>query len=86
MLAYLSLDIFCSSKLAVLLELRSRKTVRLIILGTDNVRGQIFVLHPLSRLELDTTEKSKSYIVAVGIPFHNFCFIFDFFASFKLTA
>ena len=39
-LGNLSLDIICSSQIIVFLELRSRKTVRML-LGTDNVRGQI---------------------------------------------
>ena len=41
MLAYVSLDVVCSSKLTVLLELRSR--INCSHLGKDNVRGQIFV-------------------------------------------
>ena len=36
---YLALDIICSSKLTVFVELRSQKTV--LLLGKDNVRGQI---------------------------------------------
>ena len=39
MLGYLSLDIICSSWLTVFLELRSPKNC--LLLGTDNVRGQI---------------------------------------------
>ena len=64
MLRYLSLDIICSSKLTVFLELRSRKTVRLLeqIMSADKYLC-IFLWTVLDTLFFPCWEFTRAYVL-----------------------